>query len=69
MLSSQVDSPTATLLSSTPAGVEQIIIHAGMPAIHFELPQPGRGMSLPQTEVAQLFKKIGMHVVPGLGRH
>lgn len=60
----KVDSPTATLLNSyTPAGFEQVIIHAGIPATHFELPEPGLGMNLSQPELMKLFEKIGMHVV------
>ncbi|MDB5270794.1 MAG: hypothetical protein JWP58_3834 [Hymenobacter sp.] len=43
----KVDSPTATLLNSyTPAGFEQVIIHGGKAATHFELSPPGMGMSL-----------------------
>ena len=59
----KVDSPTATLLNSyTPAGFEQVVLHAGIPATSFELPPKGLGMSLSQPELMQLFKKIGMHV-------
>ena len=58
----KVDSPTATLLNSyTPAGFEQVIMHAGIPATHFELPPPGLGMRLTPPELRQLFEKIGMH--------
>ncbi len=60
----KVDSPTATLLNSyTPAGFEQVIIHAGLPATRFELPPPGLGMNMTRPELARLFEKIGMHVV------
>ena len=60
----KVDSPTATLLNSyTPAGFEQVIMHGGHPATHFELPKPGMDMSLSRPEIAKLFEKIGMHVL------
>ncbi len=59
----KVDSPTATLLNSyTPAGFEQVIMRAGIPATSFELPKPGLGMNLSPPELMQLFEEIGMHV-------
>ncbi len=59
----KVDSPTATLLNSyTPAGFEQAILHAGIPATHLELPPPGLGMNLTPPELAKLFEEIGMHL-------
>ena len=47
----------------TPAGFERVIIHAGIPATHFEQPKPGLDMNLSQPDLMKLFKKIGMHVV------
>ena len=59
-----VDSETATLLNMyTPAGFEQVIMQAGLPADAFTLPPEGGGMKLNQVQLMALFQEIGMHVV------
>ena len=60
----RVDSETATLLNLyTPAGFEQTIMQAGLPAEAFALPPEGKGMAMNPAQLATLFKEIGMHPV------
>lgn len=60
----RVDSETATLLNLyTPAGFEQVIMNAGLPAQALTLPPEGKGTNLSQTQMMTLFADIGMHIV------
>lgn len=60
----RVDSETATLLNLyTPAGFEQVIMQAGLPAEAFTLPSKDKGINLNQAQMMALFADIGMHVV------
>ena len=59
----RVESETATLLNLyTPAGFEQVIMAAGLPAETFTLPPEGLGMNINQRDMMTLFAEIGMHV-------
>ena len=60
----RVDSETSTLLNSyTPAGFEQAILELGEPAATRTLPPEGRPMIAHPERVAEVFDRIGMHIV------
>ena len=60
----RVDSDTATILNSyTPGGFERAIIELGEPAAARTLPPAGRPAIAHPERVAELFARIGMHVV------
>ena len=60
----RVDSETATILNSyTPAGFEQVILELGEPAAARTLPPAGRPMIAHPERAAEVFDRVGMHVV------
>lgn len=60
----RVDSEVATILNSyTPAGFEQAIVELGEPAATRTLPPPGRPAIAHPGRIAEVFDRIGMHLV------
>jgi len=60
----RVDSETATILNSyTPAGFEQAIIELGESATTRTLPPQGRPMIAHPERAAEVFDRIGMHLI------
>ena len=60
----RVDSDTATILNSyTPAGFERTIVDLGEPAATRTLPPEGQPMIAHPERVAEVFARVGMHVV------
>lgn len=60
----RVDSDTATILNSyTPGGFERAIIELGEPAAARTLPPAGRPAIAHPERLAEVFARIGMHVV------